>query len=133
LIANNGDLRTVVASTSRGLTGFSRQAKSSLTYWQIRADGRFGLDLNDVLNRAYEFGLRSILVEGGSSLATSFLKARLVDKVMLFVAPRILGKGIQSVGDLGMQSVAESLQLVNVDVTTIGGDILVTGYPGEVA
>jgi riboflavin biosynthesis pyrimidine reductase len=54
-----------------------------------------------------------------------------VDKLMVFISPRIMGKGIEAVADLAIDSVADSLPLGGVTVSSVGGDILVTGYPRE--
>src|SRR3954470_23085900 len=49
-----------------------------------------GLDLEDVLRRLGGLGIRSVMVEGGSGIVTSLLKARLVDRLVVCIAPKIL-------------------------------------------
>jgi diaminohydroxyphosphoribosylaminopyrimidine deaminase/5-amino-6-(5-phosphoribosylamino)uracil reductase len=68
-------------------------------------------------------GARSLLLEGGPTLATSFLAADLVDKVALFVAPRLSGAGPTAFGPL-----AEARPLQHVSAEQVGDDVLLTGY-----
>ncbi|HTE69453.1 MAG TPA: 5-amino-6-(5-phosphoribosylamino)uracil reductase, partial [Actinomycetes bacterium] len=59
----------------------------------------------------------------------SMLRERLVDRVVIAVAPLLLGKGIEAVGDLGTSSVADGLRLVNRTVHQAGPDLLIAGDP----
>jgi diaminohydroxyphosphoribosylaminopyrimidine deaminase/5-amino-6-(5-phosphoribosylamino)uracil reductase len=129
LVKDNTDLRTIIASTQHSIDRLSRNSGRPMTFWQVKADRRGHLSLPDSLARAGEFGLRSLLVEGGATLATSFLKEGLVDKIVLFISPRILGRGVEGIGDLGIRKVSDSLRLKDVTVESVGPDIMVTGYP----
>jgi diaminohydroxyphosphoribosylaminopyrimidine deaminase/5-amino-6-(5-phosphoribosylamino)uracil reductase len=79
--------------------------------------------LEDELVRLAEEGVQSVLLEGGPTLATAFLRADLVDKLMLFVAPRLSGSGPRFLGDL-----ATPIELTDLEVEPIGQDVLVTAY-----
>ncbi len=70
-----------------------------------------------------------VLVEGGSRVATAFLRARCVDRIAMFISPRMLGAGIPSVDDLGIRRIEESVQLSNVRTEWLGSDLL---YEGDV-
>jgi len=71
-------------------------------------------------------GVRSLLLEGGPTLARSFLAADLVDKVALFVAPTLSGAGPVAFGSL-----AEARTLRHVSAERVGDDVLMTGYLRE--
>ena len=71
-------------------------------------------------------GVRSLLLEGGPTLATSFLAAGLVDKLLLFVAPTLAGAGPRAFGDLSAPQ-----EVRRVSVEPVGGDVLLTGYLRE--
>jgi GTP cyclohydrolase II len=86
-----------------------------------------GIDLADGLARLLALGIRCVLVEGGSRIITSTLRGRLVDRVVVAVAPMLLGKGTDAVGDLGTSLVADGLRLLNQTVHQLGPDLLVTG------
>lgn len=69
------------------------------------------INLNECLIELGKRKISSILVEGGSRIITSFMKERLVDKLIAITAPKIMGKGIEAVGDLGIASVDNSIRL----------------------
>jgi diaminohydroxyphosphoribosylaminopyrimidine deaminase / 5-amino-6-(5-phosphoribosylamino)uracil reductase len=82
--------------------------------------------LEEELARLAEEGVQSVLLEGGPTLATSFLAAGLVDKLMLFVAPTISGSGRRFVGNL-----AGPLDLRHQTAERVGDDVLLTAYLRE--
>jgi diaminohydroxyphosphoribosylaminopyrimidine deaminase/5-amino-6-(5-phosphoribosylamino)uracil reductase len=92
------------------------------------------LDLTRAAARLAREGLTEILVEGGGGLAAALLRARLVDELHWFVAPRLLGsEGRPSVGDLGLGSLIES-PLLNAHLGRAGGDLYIRGpveYPAS--
>lgn len=88
-----------------------------------------GHDPAAVLATLHGEGIRHVLLEGGPTLAAAFLAAGLVDEVVAYVAPVLLGAGPSSVGDLGISTVADALRLEPVDVTVVGVDVRVTARP----
>ena len=71
-------------------------------------------------------GVRSLLLEGGPTLAASFLAAGLVDKLLVFVAPTLAGEGPHAFGAL-----PEPRSLRHVSCEPVGEDLLLTGYLRE--
>jgi len=71
-------------------------------------------------------GVRSLLLEGGPTLATAFLAADLVDKLLLFVAPVLGGEGLRAFGEL-----ESALELSDLRATAVGEDLLLEGYLHE--
>ena len=70
-------------------------------------------------------GLTRVLVEGGGELAASLLRAGLVDRLVCFRAPRVIGgDGIAAIGDLGREALAETSEFVRTDVRAAGVDLL---------
>ena len=84
------------------------------------------IDLKTVLQKAALSGLRHVLIEGGSRVAASALRLGLVDRLAAFVAPKILGAGLPSIGSLNITSIADAIALENVKVESIGDDFLFT-------
>jgi diaminohydroxyphosphoribosylaminopyrimidine deaminase/5-amino-6-(5-phosphoribosylamino)uracil reductase len=82
--------------------------------------------LEEELMRLAKEGVQSLLLEGGPTLATAFLRAELVDKLLLFIAPRLSGAGPRFLGDLGTP-----VDLRGVAVEQVGEDVLVTAYIHE--
>jgi diaminohydroxyphosphoribosylaminopyrimidine deaminase/5-amino-6-(5-phosphoribosylamino)uracil reductase len=71
-------------------------------------------------------GVQSLLLEGGPTLAASFLRADLVDKLLLFVAPRIAGDGPSFAPEL-----PAPVELKRLQAEQVGDDLLLTGYVHE--
>lgn len=82
-------------------------------------------DPTEVLQTLAGRGVRHLLVEGGPTLATAFLRAGLVDRLHAYVAPVLLGAGRSVVDDLGVTGIAGALRLVTTAVEQLGSDVLV--------
>jgi diaminohydroxyphosphoribosylaminopyrimidine deaminase/5-amino-6-(5-phosphoribosylamino)uracil reductase len=93
----------------------------------LGASGPGGLPLGAVLAALGERGIRSVLVEGGGGVFTSFLREGLWDRLSVFIAPIILGGGVSAVSGLDIKSVREALRLGQVSARRIGDQILMEG------
>ena len=82
--------------------------------------------LEEELRRLGEEGVQSLLLEGGQTLATSFLSAGLLDKLLVFVAPKLSGAGPTLFAELG-----EPIALARFVSRRVGEDILLTAYVNE--
>lgn len=83
-----------------------------------------------VMNNFYNRGLSKILWECGGVLAANAIAGGAIQKVMAFIAPKIIGGNIapSPVGDLGFTKMTEALQLERIEIQTIDQDILIKGY-----
>lgn len=70
-----------------------------------------------------ERGLNHVMVEAGSELGTAMLKAELIDELVIYQAPILLGAGKSFIGELGISNIAEKLKLTLKSSTQIGSDI----------
>jgi diaminohydroxyphosphoribosylaminopyrimidine deaminase/5-amino-6-(5-phosphoribosylamino)uracil reductase len=76
-------------------------------------------------------GLNTLLVEGGARVAAEALRARVVDRLVLFVAPRLLGgDAVAAIGPLGLGRVREAFRVHELAVARIGADLVVEGRLG---
>ncbi len=91
------------------------------------------IDLKDLFQVLGKRQVTSVLVEGGSRLFGFLFDCGLVDKVLAFVAPIIIGgeEAKSVVGGVGVATIVEASSLHNVKVTNFGNDILVSGYLGN--
>jgi len=95
-------------------------------------DGR--VDLAALLDALGQRGIRSVMVEGGAGLITAILRQRLANRIAITIAPKILGAGIEAVGDLGIDDLDHAVILGDLAVERYGNDLLLTGslcYPDE--
>ena len=112
-----------------------RALSSGATVLGLPADAEGRVDLGALMEKLGALGVGSVMVEGGATLITSFLKARLVDRLAVCVAPKILGDGVQAVGDLGIRDLSSSLTLADASVEPYGVDLVLSGrvvYPDAV-
>ncbi|NUU26166.1 MAG: riboflavin biosynthesis protein RibD, partial [Streptomycetaceae bacterium] len=97
-----------------------------------RAAGGTGLDLHALNKALYARGVRSALLEGGPTLAGAYAAAGLLDKVVGYLAPALLGAGPAALGPAGISTIAQALRLTVDEVVSgdrFGGDIRVTARP----
>ena len=73
-----------------------------------------------VLQELYKRDRQHVFLEGGPTLAAAFLRAGLVDEVVAYVAPMLLGSGTSAVADLGIGTVADALRFDVVDISVVG-------------
>ncbi|HYJ28701.1 MAG TPA: bifunctional diaminohydroxyphosphoribosylaminopyrimidine deaminase/5-amino-6-(5-phosphoribosylamino)uracil reductase RibD [Nocardioides sp.] len=78
-------------------------------------------DPEEALARLHELDRQHVFLEGGPTLARAFLAAGLVDEVVAYVAPMLLGAGTSAVADLGIATIADALRLHVSDVTVLQG------------
>ncbi|MFH5882840.1 bifunctional diaminohydroxyphosphoribosylaminopyrimidine deaminase/5-amino-6-(5-phosphoribosylamino)uracil reductase RibD [Halalkalibaculum sp. DA3122] len=85
-------------------------------------------DLESAMQGLAELDITSILVEAGQSLATALIRQRLVDKLELFISPKLLGGGTRSLLGLGINRMKEIIELREETWQRVGDDLLLTGY-----
>lgn len=125
LFARNGDAKTILATST---TSLKKIEVKNLIFWHIKKN-KDGLSLLDFLRKAGAFGIQTLLVEGGGRLATSFLSQGLVDRLYLVIAPMIIGKGTEAVGELNIRKLIKAIRFDSPGFMPCGDDILFSGYP----
>lgn len=124
-----GTLLATAVQTGRKLTALRRQGVSVLTL-----PGRDGvLSLRGLLVGLTKRGIASVLIEGGAALAAAALREGVVDRLFLFVAPKLIGgDGRAMIGPLGVSVMGDALGLRVLGVSRLGADLLVRAVPGDV-
>ncbi|MGL5354233.1 MAG: bifunctional diaminohydroxyphosphoribosylaminopyrimidine deaminase/5-amino-6-(5-phosphoribosylamino)uracil reductase RibD [Clostridium sp.] len=91
-------------------------------------DGR--VDLKELIIKLGELNIDSILLEGGSTLNFSAIKSGIVDKVQIYISPKIIGgeNSKTPVGGLGIEFLKDAFRIRDLRAKTIGEDILIEGY-----
>ncbi|HEX7057572.1 MAG TPA: bifunctional diaminohydroxyphosphoribosylaminopyrimidine deaminase/5-amino-6-(5-phosphoribosylamino)uracil reductase RibD [Bacilli bacterium] len=122
--------RTIIVTTSLAPAEKMERLKAMGAEFVVCGAGPH-VDLPLAMERLGEMEIGSILLEGGGKLNGSMLAQGLVDKMVLFFAPKLIG-GAQSPPNFvfpGFARMDEAIRLKNMRVETIGEDICITGYP----
>lgn len=82
-----------------------------------------------VLAELHDRQIRQVLLEGGPTLAAAFWRDGLIDEVVAYLAPALLGTGPTAVGDLGIDTIADIDRLDITDLRLIGPDVRITAAP----
>lgn len=87
-------------------------------------------DLNQLTEKLWQQGLRSVFIEGGAKTYSEFLKANLIDRLYLFMAPTIIGNqnGTSWTHAFGIEALANQRELQNLRIEKYGKDIFITGH-----
>jgi diaminohydroxyphosphoribosylaminopyrimidine deaminase/5-amino-6-(5-phosphoribosylamino)uracil reductase len=91
----------------------------------IREDSEGMVDLKGLLKKLGEKNISSVLVEGGATTITSFIRQGLADKIVAIIAPKIMGEGVEAVGELGILKVGRALKLSFDKVYRKGEDLII--------
>lgn len=91
----------------------------------IPQDERGEVDLGHLLKMLGKRGISSILIEGGAETITSLLRLNLVDRLVVIVAPKLMGKGIEAVGELNITDVSQTLKLSFSRIYRMGEDLVI--------
>ncbi len=81
-----------------------------------------------ILESLGQRGIASVLVEGGASTYSAFLHQGCVDKVLFFVAPKIVGNGLDAFGELSGRVLGKGVEFTNISSWNLDGDILIEAY-----
>lgn len=119
------DATTIVLTTERSGQAQRKLLRAGQVGVRIVASGRGGVDIAAALRLLHSIGARSLLVEGGAKVITSMLAAGVADRLIVGMAPTIIGAGTEAVGDLGTVRVAEGLRLTQRSLHVMTDDLIV--------
>ena len=115
----------IVATPQADKEKLSSLNQMSIEVLMVEADKDGEVTLKDLLQKLGRRNISSILVEGGATTITSFIRRGLADKVIAIIAPKIMGKGIEAVADLGIREVSHALKLSLDKVYQRGNDLII--------
>jgi diaminohydroxyphosphoribosylaminopyrimidine deaminase/5-amino-6-(5-phosphoribosylamino)uracil reductase len=130
--AERQPLRVVIDSHGRTPAGARVRDNAAPTLVVTAADhpgpdGR--VDPVALLERLYADGRRHVFLEGGATLAGAFVAAGLVDEVVAYLAPALLGDGVAALQHAGITSIDGALRLDVTEVVQVGTDVRITAVP----
>jgi diaminohydroxyphosphoribosylaminopyrimidine deaminase/5-amino-6-(5-phosphoribosylamino)uracil reductase len=130
-VLKHRDRKTIIATTKKApknkITALEKRGIKVL----IIKDQASKVNLKILMKELGRLNVLSVMIEGGSSIAASALSGKIVDKVLFFVAPKIIGgkDAIPSVGGKSPNSLNKAIKLINFESIKLGKDILIEGYP----
>ncbi len=121
--------RVVIATTRRASLGKARELEGMGAEVLFIPAAREGVSIGKLLATLGRMEITSLLIEGGPRIAASALREGVVDKVVIFFSPRIIGgDGIPMIGRLGTKRLNDSLALKELAFRKIGKDTIAEGY-----
>ena len=125
-LLKQGDI--VVATTKQIKPNIHQQLLEKNVTVLICPQSKNGLDLKYLFTKLGELGISSILVEGGSQIITSVLQGKLCDKIVAFVAPKIIGGSYSPVNELGFTKMQQAIELKKISYQVFANNIALIGY-----
>ena len=86
------------------------------------------VDISDLMKQLGRHEITSVMIEGGSELNSSAIKAGVADKILIFTAPKLIGNGHGAIGNLGVSKIGKAINLKEPVCSRIGKDMLVEAY-----
>lgn len=129
VLADGAATNTVVV-TSEGAELSRERAIAGLGAEVVRLPSdpeNAGVNIERLLEALGRRGIASVLVEGGKGVITSLLAARAVDRLVSVIAPKIIGEGIEAIGNLGIARLADAITFLSFKTRKLGPDIVFDG------
>jgi diaminohydroxyphosphoribosylaminopyrimidine deaminase/5-amino-6-(5-phosphoribosylamino)uracil reductase len=123
--------RTIIATTQRADPARIRQVEQTgaevLVLASAKRNGVEGVDLDELLKELGRRQIASVLVEGGAGIITSLLRRSAIDRLVVIIAPKIIGKGIEAIEDLGITRLSEAIAFSSIKIRVLGQDVVFDG------
>lgn len=103
---------------------FKKYSRYSAEILTVDADRKGQVDLKKMFKMLGERKISSVMIEGGAQIITAVLKNNLADRLVTVIAPKIIGKGIEAVGDLNIKNLASAKKLLMRKILKSGDDII---------
>lgn len=126
LFKNISSAPTLIATVKKSSDPrFRKIAASGVDILSTRADRRGKVDLQYLFGMLAKRGISSVLIEGGSQIITSVLKNNLANRIVTVIAPKIIGQGVEAVGDLGIRNLDAAKKLSFQNIIHLGDDVII--------
>ncbi len=130
LLKTAGDVKTLIATTRQAPKSKIAKIKQCGAEVFVVSSRNNRVDLKRLMKHLAAQGIAYVLIEGGSELSAAALHDGIVDKVLFFYAPKIIGgaHARSMVGGKGVPRISDAISLTDVHYRKLGKDILVEGY-----
>ena len=126
----SGKPKTIIVTTKYATISKVKELKEAGAEVLIAGERGGRIDLKELMKKLGKLEITSFLLEGGGEVLSSALSARIVDKALFFIAPKIIGgrDAPTTVGGEGIESISEAVLLKKIKVRRFGEDVLIEGY-----
>jgi diaminohydroxyphosphoribosylaminopyrimidine deaminase/5-amino-6-(5-phosphoribosylamino)uracil reductase len=131
LVGTAENVKTIVYCCRDSAKRRRRLESKGVIVRKVGSSPEGGVDLDQVLHDLGSMGIMHLFVEGGSRVASSFMRSGLVDKLAAFVAPKLVGDrdGLGSFVNLDVKGLAACYRFRLDEIHRVGADVLLTFYP----
>ena len=126
LMKNPG--RLIIATTNQASKSEMARMQQKGVNVIIAKSQKGMVDIEDLMKQLGKHEIASVMIEGGSELNSSAIKAGVVDKLLIFSAPKIIGNGLGAIGNIGVKTIDKAINLKNPVCRRIGNDTLIEAY-----
>ncbi|MDH5186965.1 MAG: bifunctional diaminohydroxyphosphoribosylaminopyrimidine deaminase/5-amino-6-(5-phosphoribosylamino)uracil reductase RibD [candidate division WOR-3 bacterium] len=119
---------TIIFCSANGDQKIKQLTRKGVRVIRIKNGKKGLLPWNKILKELYKIGIGTVLIEGGATVASTALKAGIVDKFFLFLAPKLIGRGLSFTEGIRLKSLNQAIKLKEYRLYQIGPDILIEGY-----
>ena len=129
VLAGGAARHTIVATTDQAEAGRADELErlGAKVLRMPSAGGSTGVDMEELLRELGRRQIASVLVEGGAGIITSLLRARKVDRMVVAIAPKIIGRGTEAIGNLGITRLSDAITFSSIKTRRLGPDIIFDG------
>ncbi len=128
VLTDDNPHQTIIATTSnapsRKITAIKKLGAEVLV---VKKERNGKVSFSSLLKELGKREIMSVLVEGGSGMITALLKVNLVDKMIIPISPRILGKGLEAIGDLNINKIKDAIKFSSFKTMKKGDDLIFEG------
>ena len=121
---------TIITTPSAPASKLKALEKMGIDVLVVPPDTHGEVDLRQLLKTLGDKNISSILVEGGAAIITSFLRLSLADRLVVITAPRIMGRGVEAVGELEITEVERAIKLSFEKIYRSGDDVVIEARIG---
>jgi len=131
LLKTTKNIRTIIAVTKNAVASKLKKLTNAGVEVLLTESYSDRVNLDDLLNKLGSMGITSVLVEGGGELNASFIASHLVDKLLIFIAPKIIGgaQAVSFVQGKGIAHLRDCYLCEQPKLKRFGEDILLETYP----
>jgi diaminohydroxyphosphoribosylaminopyrimidine deaminase/5-amino-6-(5-phosphoribosylamino)uracil reductase len=128
VLKHQGTAKTIIAATPDAPNEKREKLiEMGIEILLIGEDSRHRIDMKSLLSELGKKEISSVLVEGGAAVITTILREQLADRAVVVIAPKIVGKGKEVVGDLGIEKIDDALKFSFKRIIRKGDDLVIDG------